>query len=271
VATYTTLDESVWIIPLAWAFDIIRDQLAPETAEMIGSQLLGPAAEHLVNHHFRGIHNFSCWHNAAIGTIGLVLGREDLFKFALHSEYGVEAQLRQGVLAGWLVVRGVLQLSLLRSIGMLDLAKATLHLPGQTLHKHPVLHNMLSAPIRCAYPDGSLPATNDCWYFTSLIGDVCHGVPPGAAFYEVGYALYQDPAFAMVLNRAYRHGPRDSLNALLFGPEVIPPEVEKPLPSVLVPDSGYAILRATHENARRPPPPRHLKAAHWPRVNAISC
>jgi len=98
VVTHTTLDESVWILTLAWAFDMVQESLSSTEAETIVDKLLVPAAEHLVQHHFQAIHNFACWHNAAIGTIGLILNRKDLVDFAIRGEYGFEAQLRDGVL-----------------------------------------------------------------------------------------------------------------------------------------------------------------------------
>ncbi len=244
VATYTTLDESVWAIPLAWAFDLVRPGLPPEQAAAIADRLLAPAAEYLVEHHYGGIHNFSCWHNAAIGTIGLVLDRRDLVEFAIDGEFGFHAQLRDGVLSDGLWFEGSTSYHFYALAGILSLAKATGHIPDLDLRTHPTLPAMLSAPIQYAYPDGSLPAPNDCWYFTGLLGDCCHGVPPAPAFYEIGYAWYDDPQFAQVLHSAYTHIPRDSLDALLFGKDEIPPDGLQLQPSVNLAGSGYAILRS---------------------------
>lgn len=243
VATYTTLDESVWVLPLAWAFDLIRDQLAPSQREQIASQLLVPTAEHLVAHHFRNIHNFACWHNAAIGTIGVVCRRPDLLEFAVHGEFGYERQLREGVLADGLWFEGSFSYHFYTLAALLALVKATRHEPGYNLHDRPALRAMFMAPIQAAYPDWSLPATNDCWYFTSLLADCCHGVPPAPAFYEIGYAWYGEPRFAQLLQRAYAQTPRDSLDALLFGTIELPSAPATAQPSVHLAASGYAILR----------------------------
>ena len=245
VATYTTLDEAVWILPLAWAFDLIQDSLATEKVENIAKRLFTPAAEHLVQHHFQDIHNFSCWHSAAVGTLGLVLDRQDLIEFAVHGEFGFDAQLRKGVLADGLWYEGSFSYHFYALAALLALAKAAYYSDDFNLRDRPVLRAMLHAPIHCTYPDGSLPATNDCWYFTSLTGECCHGVPPAAAFYEVGYAWYGDPLFAQVLHRAYGCGPRDSLDALLFGEETIPSAEIESLPSTHLVSSGYAILRSS--------------------------
>ena len=70
VAQFSTLDEAVWSIPLAWSFELIRSTLTDSQQAEIVDKLLLPAADFLMERHFGGIHNFACWHNAAIGTIG---------------------------------------------------------------------------------------------------------------------------------------------------------------------------------------------------------
>lgn len=247
IATYTTLDESVWILPLAWAFDMVREWLPSTKAQTIADKLLVPAAEHLVQHHFQAIHNFTCWQNAAIGTIGLVLDREDLIDFSIRGQFGFEAQLRQGVLSDGLWFEGSFSYHFYTLSALLALAKAARYRRGEELYRQPALRAMLRAPIQCAYPDGSLPATNDCWYFTSLVGEVCHGVPPAASFYEVGYAWYGDPLFAHVLDLNYRRQTRDSLEALLHGAESIPTVQTEPPSSINLHQSGYAILRSSKD------------------------
>lgn len=243
VATYTTLDESVWVLPLAWAFDLIRDQLTTGERDPIVRNLFAPVADHLVAYHFRGIHNFACWHNAAIGTIGVVIDREDLVAFAMDSDFGCYNQLQQGVLADGLWFEGSFSYHFYTVYALLMLAKAMRHSPGYDLRQRPELYAMLLAPIQSAYPDWSLPAPNDCWYFTSLLHDCCHGVPPGPAFYEIGYGWYDEPRFGRLLQRAYQEGPRDSLDALLFGRAELPAAPIAALSSVHLPASGYAIVR----------------------------
>ncbi|MCE7988657.1 MAG: hypothetical protein DYG89_46470 [Caldilinea sp. CFX5] len=243
VATYTTLDESVWVLPLAWAFDLVRDQLSAPVQEQIAQYLFTPVADHLIAHHFGGIHNFACWHNAAIGTIGVLLDRADLVAFAMESDFGCYNQLQRGVLADGLWFEGSFSYHFYTLYALLTLAKALRHQPGYDLRQRPELRAMLLAPIQSAYPDWSLPAPNDCWYFTSLLSDCCHGVPPGPAFYEIGYAWYDEPRFGEVLQRAYQQEPRDSLDALLFGRTELPTTALSALPSAHLSASGYAILR----------------------------
>lgn len=258
VATYTTLDESVWVLPLAWAFDLVGDQLSIQQQQQISEQLFTPVAAHLIQHHFGGIHNFACWHNAAIGTIGVVLGRSELVEFAIHSEFGFDRQLQEGVLADGLWFEGSFSYHFYTVYALLSLVKATLHQPDYDLRQRPEVRAMLLAPIQSAYPDWSLPAPNDCWYFTSLLADCCHGVPQAPAFYEIAYAWYNEPLFAQVLQRAYQQRPRDSLDALLFGSPVLPDRALSSVPSILLPASGYAILRSDEQAHRAGAAQRYL-------------
>jgi len=245
VATYTTLDESVWIIPLAWAFSLVAETLSAAESDGIISRLLVPVAEHLVRRRYGVIHNFTCWHNAAIATIGRVAGRSDWVLFALEGELGQRAQLRDGMLADGLWFEGSMSYHFYSVWAILMSALAFRHQACTDISNQLEVRKSLLAPIQCAYPDGTLPATNDCWYFTSIFGECCHGVPPAPDFYEIGFALQGEPAFAATLHRAYEARPRDSVYALLFGVETIPPVAASHRTSSNLPESGLAILRPT--------------------------
>ena len=243
IATYTTLDEAVWVIPLAWAFDAIRAALPAEESAQIARQLFAPAAAHLRAHHYSQIHNFSCWHNAAIGTIGLLLDDEDHVEFAFRSPVGQLAQLSRGVFDDGLWYEGSFSYHFYALGAIAALARAARQRPDLDLVPHPKLRRMFVAPLRCAFPNGSLPATNDCWYFTGLLGDCCHGVDPSSDFYELANAWYGEAAFAEILQRNYALKPRDSLTAMLHGSDAVPAAAASPTESTLLANSGYAILR----------------------------
>ena len=228
---------------------MIRSTLNEAQKKEIVDRLLLPAAEFLMERHFGGIHNFACWHNAAIGTIGAVTGSEELLDPSQLT--GSMAFIRRRGRAFWLTASGLKGRSVTTFTLWLHCCcwrKSTANLPAWDLREHPSLAAVLRAPVLCAYPDGSLPATNDCWYFTGLNDDCCHGVPKAPAFYEIGNAWFDEPLFGQVLARAYRHGPRESLDALLYGVAELESgaaEEGLALPSVQMPASGYSILRIT--------------------------
>lgn len=243
VATYTTLDESVWIVPLAWAYSLVMGGISAQDRNTIAEKLFIPAAEHLVRRRYNGIHNFTCWHNAAIATLGAVTGRRDLLSFAIDGPLGQRDQLSQGMLADGLWWEGSMSYHYYALWAILLSALAARHDPSLDITAEPSIAKALRAPIDTAYSSGALPATNDCWAFTSLLGECCHGVPPSRAFYEIGLALYGDAAYAEVLRRTYAEAPRDNLYALLLGPDEIPVTRVEPRRSVILPQSGLAFLR----------------------------
>jgi hypothetical protein len=243
VATFTTLDESVWLIPLAWAFALIAETLPAAESSAIVDRLLVPAAEHLQRRRYPAVHNFTCWHNAAIATVARIARRPELRDFALLGECGQRDQLDRGMLADGLWFEGSMSYHFYSVWALLMSALAFRHDRGSELASHPALARSLLTPLACAYPDGTLPATNDCWYFTSVRGECCHGVPPAPDFYEIAYAIHGEPAFAANLRVTYQAKPRDSVYALLFGAASLPETPDLPRRSVYLPESGLAVLR----------------------------
>ena len=63
---------------------------------------------------------------------------------------------------------------------------------GRSFDDGGIIHKMLSAPIALAYPDLTLPAVHDCWYFIALTGEVGHGIPDAAGFYEKALGASSD-------------------------------------------------------------------------------
>ena len=95
VVTFSGLDESVWIIRLAWAHALLDEALPADVDRIIREDLLRPAAEHLRRVRWPEIHNVTNWNNAAIATLAIALGDvrdgEDLRRRALllaQHEYG---------------------------------------------------------------------------------------------------------------------------------------------------------------------------------------
>ena len=260
---YHSLDESVWLIPLAQAYDLIRGTLRAPARRRIAEGLLIPAAEHIATQRFNQIHNIECWHNAAIGAVGVCLDRPDLVRLSVDSRYGFRRQLKEGVRPDGFWCEGSTSYHFYTLAALIALAAAT-EGAGLGLHRMERLRRMFQAPVAYAYPDLSMPAMNDCWYFTTLLGECCHNTPDAAGFYEVGCAWYGE-AFAWVLEENYRKRRRDSLEALLYGKtDLTHPHTpslsargegggakglspllgEGEVVSRLFPDSGYAVLRA---------------------------
>ena len=242
-ATFQSLDEAVWMTPLVRAYDLIGDRMSPEAKGKVEVDLLKGAADHIIGQKYHRIHNIECWHNAAIGAVGLCLKDSELIRTSIEDQFGFHHLLAEGVRDDGLWWEGS------TSYHFYTLAALMTHAQiyggiDDSLARSERLRKMFRAPVGLAYPDLRLPATNDCWFSTSLIENVCHGVPPAAGFYEVAFAWYDDPVFAWVLNRNYTYHKRDSFESLLYGKE-LPGVTKRPsLNGKNYPSSGYAIFQS---------------------------
>ena len=213
-ATFQSLDEAVWLIPLTRAYDLVRAELAQDVRAAIEAKLLIPAAEFILSQRFNSIHNIECWHNAAVGAVGFCLDLSDWQTLVIEGKYGFRHQLREGVRDDGLWWEGSSSYHYYALAALVNLAQVV---PGQELWAEERLARMFRTPVELAYPDLRQPATNDCWFSSSLLAEVCHGVPLAAACYEVAYGWYGDALYAQVLDANYQQQTRDSLEALLYG------------------------------------------------------
>jgi glycosyltransferase involved in cell wall biosynthesis len=236
-ATRQSLDEAVWLIPLMWAHCLIRDDLEPPQAARIESQLLVPASEHIASKLLGTVHNIECWHLAALVTAGAVLG---CTRWTTEGTRGLGEQLDHGVLDDGFWFEGSPSYHYYATWAFAWAARAS-----EEIRSHPKLPRMLEAPLWLAFPDGTLPALNDCWFHASLQGELVHGAPEVDSFYEVASGWFDNPLFTRLLSFAYRTKPRSSVEALLYGPDTIRDETEPfPTQSRVLLASGYAVLRS---------------------------
>ncbi|MFN9459902.1 MAG: alginate lyase family protein, partial [Acidobacteriota bacterium] len=79
-----TLDEAIWLLPLAWAFDLLQgaDILSPDQSARIERHLLREAAATILRHD-AGISNWQSWHNAALAAVAVTLNDSPLLSQAL--------------------------------------------------------------------------------------------------------------------------------------------------------------------------------------------
>lgn len=87
------LNDANWLVYTSQAYDCIYDWLDANTVKKLNSELFRPYAEYISVENpqfFNRIHNHSTWGNAAVGMIGLVMGDEELVKWAL---YGLDQQV----------------------------------------------------------------------------------------------------------------------------------------------------------------------------------
>jgi hypothetical protein len=225
-----TLDEAVWLIPIAWAYDLLAgsDVLSASNRAQIESSLLRMAAA-VIQRYDAGASNWQSWHNGAIGAVGFALGDTNLINAAIDGKSGFRFQMRNSVLPEGLWYEGAWSYHFYALEPLLDLAEMASR-AGIDLYGQQPLHDMFTAPLQLALPNGRLPAFNDSGE-TNLYSD--------DRFYEQAWARYSEMPFASILGRNTR-----GLNALLWGVPDVPKVEIANTASRSFPQSGYTALRA---------------------------
>ncbi len=225
-----TLDESVWLVPLAWAYDLLAGPaaLSPPDRAAIEANLLR-AAVTTIQRNDAGMSNWQSWHNAAIGAAGFALADPALITGAIDGKSGFRFQMKNSVTPDGYWYEGAWGYHFYALDPLIKLAQMA-WANGIDLYGDPPLRAMFVSPLLMVMPNGNLPAFNDSKEVTLFNYDT---------LYEFAWSMYADPGFEALLGRRTR-----GLNALLWGA----PQVQKApltgLASAAFPDSGYAVLRA---------------------------
>ncbi|MFB3828452.1 MAG: alginate lyase family protein [Bryobacteraceae bacterium] len=224
-----TLDEAVWLIPVAWGYSMVRETLAPEDRARVERDLLLPAAE-VIRAHRMGIHNIQCWKNSAVGVVGFATGNQELVREAIDdAERGFRAQIARGVTAAGLWFEGSLGYHRYTMDALWPLAEAARR-AGIDLYTERY-RSLYQAPLALALPNGDAPGFND-----NSGGNVAAAAP----LYELAYARWKTPAYGSLAARSSR----DSVQALLYGAEQPPSGPMIPTESTLLDEAGFAVLRS---------------------------
>ena len=225
-----TLDESVWLIPIAWAYDLIADapMVTDDHRGRIERDLLLPAVATILRNP-AGMSNWQSWHNAGIGAVGFALEDPVLIASVLRGADGFEYQMQESVTADGFWYEGAWGYHFYALNALMQLSEMASR-AGYDAYGNPSLRGMFEAPLYFAMPDWTLPAFNDSGTASLVSND---------RFFEIAYKRYQDEVFTAVLGK--RNRGRD---ALLFGEASLPSSATLSLSSRLFPDSGYAVMRS---------------------------
>jgi len=230
------LNESIWLMDITFAYDLVRGStvLSDRERSHIEKDLLLPSVATVTRAHKEPSLNIQSWINGAEASVGFELGEQALIDDAIDGPIGFRHQMRNYVHEGfWVEGSWGYQFYALRPLTITaEMAKRH----GINLWKQePALASMFLAPLGVVLPSGNLPAFNDSHE---------ERLYPNAPLYEVAYENTRDPLLLALIN----HAPRSSLNALLFGVETPPSTNGTLLKSAIFPESGYAMLRASHSD-----------------------
>ncbi|HWQ92856.1 MAG TPA: alginate lyase family protein [Clostridia bacterium] len=243
---YQSLDESMWVIPLAQAYDLAYQGISAQDRTTIES-FLRTVAKGIQSCGTRG--NWGSWHLSAVGVVGYAIGDQELIDWATEM---FKRQIRSELGDDGLWPESVHTYHYYPLLAFMHFAEAAWHagvdLYGWEAKPGKSLLTMFTVPLQYAYPDLRLAAINDGWFAAFVPADS----------YELAYHRTRDPRFAWVLERGYRPGvapaglvpatattpKRDGFYAFLFGDE-IPRQTTPPSnSSVNFPVLGIAMLRS---------------------------
>ncbi|SDS35565.1 Heparinase II/III-like protein [Microlunatus soli] len=226
------LDEAIWAIGLLRATRWTADQL--DGRALAAADLLARGVNDLLQPQVGAIHNIHCWMLAALAECANRLDDPEVLDFTCGSQFGAIAQLRQGFRADglWFEINPHYHyytvsalLAWLEAVGADQVDPAV----GE------ILGRAMEAPPRLAYSDGLLPAYGDGWADAR--------VSRFAGVAETASRLLPDRSVALA--DYYVEGQeRDSLPALLFGPDHVPTMSPHATTSFCWADAGIAVLRS---------------------------
>jgi hypothetical protein len=227
-----TLDESIWLIKIAWTYDLIRGAGVFTAAEKqsIEHDVLRASAAVVLKAHKEPTMNIQSWINAGAAAVGFTLNDQPLITEAIDGPIGFRYQMQHFVHEGfWTEGAWGYQFYAMRALTMTAQMASR---KGIDLWKQePNLLALFHSPLGVLLPDGSLPAFNDSGS-PNLYGQ--------SFLYEVAYAATHDPALLNVIE----HGARGDREAFLFGASQLPKAATPQLASAVFPEAGYATLRS---------------------------
>jgi hypothetical protein len=223
-----SLSEASWAMRLVSGYDLVRDALPAAERERFERDVLKEAGRVIASVD-AGKSNWQARHNAALVAIGLTVGDRAMVERALRGKSGFVMHTAESITPDGPWYEGAWGYHFFSLEPMLSIARMA-ERAGIALPEASALKRMFDAPLRCAFPDGSLPAFNDAGVVR---------LTASAHFYEAGYRLFADARYVPLLRREER-GP----DALLWGVPRLPQGDAPSFGSELLPDAGVATLRA---------------------------
>jgi hypothetical protein len=221
------LNESIWLIDIAWAYDFVLGANigTAEEHKKVEEKLLRPSVETIKRYRAK-MSNWQTWHNAGMLAAALAMKDETLVNEVLNDpECGVYFQMKNSILQDGAWYEGTWSYHFYSVSALLKTTEAARR-SGIDLYT-PEVKKALEIPLKCVMPDGHLPAIND---------GTDSGIP--AWHYEIASTRYDSPAFQDVIATQERKG----LEALIVGIDQ-PKKHPDALSSAILDASGLAILR----------------------------
>ncbi|MBI4580587.1 MAG: alginate lyase family protein, partial [Planctomycetes bacterium] len=151
-----SLDEAMWLIPMATAFDLVAKTVGDADQQAIIGKLILPAGKHIEGYS-GGIHNIQCWHATARLMAGLV-GSDVTMRDRAVAD--LRDNIDKGITQDGFWFEGSItyhSFTLMALTPALVVAKHN----GIDLGRPDKLLAMYTVPAKLVLPSGVLPALND--------------------------------------------------------------------------------------------------------------
>jgi hypothetical protein len=194
---FSTYLESIWLLQLALALDLLEMADAPDVpSRLVRTKLLGPSVD-LIAGFDEGDSNRQVWHNAAILAAGQLIDESWLVRRSVNGPSGLHAHLEGAMLSDGTWYEGEnYHLFAHRGLwyGVTLAERAGITLPPELARRY---ENGFAAPLLSALPDLTFPARRDSRFGVSLrswrFAEQC----------ELGLARSNDARLATALSRLY--------------------------------------------------------------------
>jgi len=224
-----TLNESMWMIPLVTAYDLVHDSgvLSAADREKIEKKLIRATADNIAKNRM-GKSNWQTWHNAALLWAGAVLGDEKMVRTALlDPKNGFATQMKISVMPEGMWFENSWGYHYYTLSAMTHLAEGSRRVDID-LWGHPMLRKMYLLAFDYRMSDGSLPRFGDAVQSTLYANTVN----------EPAYAVYRDRRILPVLHF------KPSWLSVFYGRDVSKRSEMPASESKVFPGAGHAILHA---------------------------
>jgi len=222
-----TLNESMLMIPLVTAYDLIRNSgVLDESGKRNIEENLIRAMADCINIYKSGKSNWQTWHNSALLYAGIVLRDKEMVTQAyLDEENGFITQMNISVLPEGMWYENSWGYHYYTLSALTIMAEGSRRL-GIDIYSHEKMHKMYLIAFNYLMSDGSLPR----------FGDAVDDSPVNPSVNEEAYAVYQDERLLSTLPTE----PTWDMISLGRDPDL---KAEAPKSeSNLIPGSGHAIL-----------------------------
>ena len=223
-----TLEEAIWLIPVACAYDMLHPFLDEAARQKIEDDLLRPAVE-VIRRNNAHLSNWQSWHNAGVAAAALALRDQTLLEAAINGPSGFQFQMLNSVQDDGCWYEGAWGYHFYALSAHVHLAEMVAR-AGTDLFQNPRLRSMFDAPLRMMMPNGRLPAFNDS-HESGAVGSV---------LFESAFTHWSDPNYAW----ARANSSRRDWRSLLYGVAELPTPNAPSLQSCNFTSTGIAVLRA---------------------------